>query len=139
MTTTTTITKKHHGSCHCGAVQFEVTLDATRGSQCNCSICRKLGQVGAMAKPDAFTLVAGEPALHMYEWGGKTSQRYFCATCGVFCFGRGYLEQLGGAYVSINFNCLDDLEISDVAVTHWDGRHDNWQAGMREQPWKIFG
>ena len=41
-------------------------------------------------------------------------------------------------FVSVNFNCLDDVEISDVQLRYWDGRHDSWQAGMRDRPWKIF-
>ena len=49
--------KLHTGGCHCGAVRFEVELDATRGSRCNCSICNKVSQLGCIVKPDAFRLV----------------------------------------------------------------------------------
>jgi hypothetical protein len=131
-------TKKHTGSCHCGAVRFEVELDVAAGaSRCNCSICTKVGITSAIAKPSAFTLLSDEAALGSYEWGGKTAQRYFCKTCGIHCFGRGYLEQVGGAYVSVNLNTVDDLEVSELKVSYWDGRHDNWQAGPRGTPWPI--
>src|ERR1700733_8918904 len=93
---------KHSGSCHCGAVRFEVTLDAGGGSQCNCTICRKLGTTGTIVAPSAFTLIAGEDKLSTYAWGARTGKRYFCSICGVSCFGRGYLEQIGGDYVSIS-------------------------------------
>jgi hypothetical protein len=33
--------------------------------------------------------------------------------------------------------CLDDVELIDLPVQHWDGRHDNWQAGARPKPWPI--
>jgi hypothetical protein len=128
---------RHLGSCHCGAVRFEAVLDASHGSRCNCTICNKLGITTTLVKPDAFTLVAGEAALTKYEWGGKTAQRYFCATCGVTCFSRGYLEEVGGAYVSVSLNAVDDVDLIDVALTHWDGRHNNWQAGRRPTPWPI--
>ncbi|WP_394825560.1 GFA family protein [Pendulispora albinea] len=129
---------KHQGSCHCGAVRFEVAYDPSAGaSRCNCSICTKTAILGAIVKPNAFTLLTSEGDLGWYEWGGKTARRFFCKTCGVQCFGRGYLEQVGGDYVSFNVNCLDDLEIKDLNVVYWDGRHDNWEAGPRPAPWAI--
>jgi hypothetical protein len=128
---------KHAGGCHCGAVRFEVQIDATAGSRCNCSICTKTAVLGGAVKPDAFKLVAGEASLSSYEWGGKTSQRYFCKNCGIQCFGRGHLKEMGGDYVSINFNALDDVDPSEVQVTYWDGRHNNWMAGNRSTPWPI--
>jgi hypothetical protein len=134
----TSAPKKHEGGCHCGAVRFEVTLDVARGTRCNCSICTKLGVLGAHAKPAAFVLRSGAESLSEYEWGGKTARRSFCKHCGVHAFARGHLAQLGGDYVSINLNCLDDVDPRDVKVGYWDGRHDNWQAGQRDAPWAIF-
>jgi hypothetical protein len=128
---------RHTGSCHCGDVRFEVDIDASQGSRCNCSVCTKTAVLGGMVKPAAFRLVAGEERLSTYEWGAKTGKRYFCSRCGVHCFGKGHLAELGGDYVSINLQCLDDLEVADVKVSYWDGRHDNWHAGTRAQPWPI--
>ena len=34
--------RRHAGSCHCGAVRFQVRVDATPGTRCNCSICTKV-------------------------------------------------------------------------------------------------
>jgi len=127
--------KKHLGTCHCGDVRFEVEIDATAGSRCNCSVCTKTSVTGGVVKPAAFSLRSDESKLSMYEWGGKISQRYFCKRCGVHCFGRGHLEQLGGDYVSVNLNCLDDIDLRDVSVIFWDGRHNNWQGGPRKEPW----
>lgn len=127
------------GSCHCGAVQFRVTADLGKGgSHCNCSICTKLSQLGGIVKPDAFQLVSNENALSTYAWGGRTATRYFCKHCGVHCFMRGDLPQVGGAYVGINYNCLDGVELSDLKVVYWDGRHNNWEAGPRDRPWPIL-
>jgi hypothetical protein len=130
-------TKRHTGGCHCGAVRFEVTVDATHGGRCNCSICTKVAQLGAMVKPAAFTLLSGKESTAEYAWGGKISTRHFCKVCGVHCFGSGHLAELGGDFVSINLNTLDDVDPSEVSVVNWDGRHDNWQAGPRSTPWPI--
>lgn len=126
----------HHGSCHCGAVRFEVTLDALRGSQCNCSICTKLGAFNTIVKPAAFRLVAGEDALSSYTFRTEMARRYFCSRCGVAMFGRGHLEVLGGDFVSVSLRALDDIDLLDAECVYWDGRHDNWQAGPRPTPWR---
>ena len=125
-----------HGSCHCGAVRFEVEVDLSSGvTQCNCTICTKTATIGSIVKPSAFTLLSGEDALSYYEWGGKTARRFFCKHCGIHCFARGYLAQVGGDYVAIAVNCLDDVDLTTVKVMHWDGRHDNWSAGARDTRW----
>ncbi len=44
-------------------------------------------------------------------------------------FGDGYVEQIGGAFVSINLACLDDVDPADLVqapIKYMDGRHDNW-------------
>jgi hypothetical protein len=129
---------KLRGGCHCGAVRFEVAADPSEGAtRCNCSVCTKIAASARVVKPAAFRLVAGEAQLSTYEWGAKISKRFFCSCCGVHCFGRGYLEEVGGDYVSVNFNCLDDVDPSAIPLVYWDGRHNNWQAGPRPTPWPI--
>jgi len=130
--------KKHTGSCHCGAVRFEAEVDATKGGRCNCSICTKLGITSAIVKPEAFVLLSGEENLSSYEWGMKISKRFFCKSCGVLCFGKGHLAEVGGDYVSVNLNALDDADPNLAELTHWDGRHNNWEAGPRPTAWPIF-
>jgi hypothetical protein len=129
--------KKHTGGCHCGAVRYEVHVDPATGARCNCTICTKTAVLGGFAKPEAIVLVAGAESLSEYEWGAKISRRFFCKHCGIHCFGRGHLKELGGDYVSVNFNTLDDFDPAGVKVVYWDGRHDNWQAGARSTAWPV--
>jgi hypothetical protein len=126
------------GSCHCGATRFEVEIDPTTGGMCNCTICQKGGSLVGIVKPRAFRLLTPESSLSFYEWGPKVSKRYFCKSCGVHCFARGHLEELGGDYLTVNLNALDDIDPATVEVSYWDGRHNNWQAGSRREPWPIF-
>ena len=128
----------HRGSCHCGAIRFEVEIDLGQGAtRCNCSICTKLGPLSINVAPQALRSLTPEAALSSYEWGGKVARRYFCNVCGVYTFSRGELAELGGAFASINLNTLDDIDPALVPVRYWDGRHDNWQAGLRDAPWPI--
>src|SRR5882724_12546388 len=125
----------HRGGCHCGAVRYEVTIDTRSGARCNCSICHKVAQLGGIVVPEAFKLLSGADSITQYAWGTKCGTRSFCKHCGIHCFGDGHLKELGGDFVSINYNSLDDVDPIDVNVAYWDGRHDNWQAGTRATPW----
>lgn len=129
-------TTTHKGSCHCGAVRYQVELElGGKATRCNCRICMKTNITGAMTKPDKFKLLAGEGATT--EYGNAYASRFFCKICGVHCYGKGDIPEIGGPFVSINVQTLDDVDPGLLEIGHWDGRHDNWQAGTREKPWPI--
>jgi hypothetical protein len=120
--------QRYHGGCHCGAVRYEVELDLAGGTiRCNCSWCSKVGHWGVIVKPEAFTLVSGKDSLTDYQFSAKISHQYFCKRCGIRSFSQGCMAELGGDFYSINLNCVDSIDLSDVIVRHFDGRNDNWE------------
>lgn len=123
------MTKTYAGSCHCGAVRFEADLDLSAGTtRCNCRICTKIRNWSVIVTPDRFRLLTGEEALLSYA-PGPHLHHSFCRTCGVRPFGRGFLAELGGAFVSVQLGCLDDATPDDLLsgpITYCDGRDNNW-------------
>jgi hypothetical protein len=128
--------KTYHGSCHCGAVQFEADIDFTQGTgKCNCSVCTKTRNWSALIKPEDFRLLKGEDALSDYQFGSKQGHLLFCKTCGVRTFERGYVEQIGGHYVSIKVAALDDVDpalLVESPIRYANGRDNAWWESPKE-------
>lgn len=121
--------RTHAGSCHCGAVRFEVDADLEAGTvQCNCSLCTKQRNWAAMVPRAALRLLQGAAALTEYRCNTRTEQHFFCAACGVRTFGMGSSPRLG-AYAAVSVACLDTLtpaQLAALPVRHLDGRNDDW-------------
>jgi hypothetical protein len=121
--------KTYRGSCHCGAVTFEADLDLTQSSyRCNCSICRRTRFWPAVAKPENFRLLSGEPVLTQYLFNTRKNQHYFCRLCGVRAFGVGTETPIGKMY-GVNIGCLEGIleeELSRIPITYVDGQRDRF-------------
>jgi hypothetical protein len=129
--------KKYTGSCHCGRVKFEATLDLADGtSKCNCTSCWKRRWWSTRVKPENFRAIAGQEELSGYKPGAETGHGGFCKHCGVATYGWvDAAEWNDGAYVSVSVASLDDLDPAELAaapVQYQDGRNDNWWAPPAE-------
>lgn len=113
---------QHHGSCHCGAVQFDVDVALENLATCNCSICGRTGAIMAFVPKTALSGVVGEDKLTDYQFGKKRLHHAFCSTCGVrpFAWGPG---QDGNDWAMINVRCLDGVDVHKLTITNtYDGK-----------------
>jgi hypothetical protein len=118
----------HRGSCHCGAVRFEVDAAARlRVEDCNCSICRKSAYLHLIAPRDRFRLLQGEDRLTSYTFNTETARHLFCSICGVKSF---YVPRSHPEGYSVNVRCIDSDTIEATEVHAFDGR--NWERNFED-------
>ena len=113
---------KYQGSCHCGAVKFEVeAAQQIEVSECNCSICAKGGFLHLIVPKSKFTLLQGESSLTVYTFNTGVAKHRFCKVCGVKPF---YIPRSNPDGVDVNLRCLDPIPIN-FTIRKFDGQ--NWE------------
>lgn len=109
----------YSGSCHCGKVSYDVTLDLQQVIGCNCSMCKRMGSLLAFVPEPAFTLKSGQDALTDYQFNKKQIHHLFCSTCGIRSFAKGSLH--GKTMYAVNTRCLDGVDPASLNVKYVDG------------------
>ena len=106
------------GSCHCGAVQFEITTDFPELTTCDCSICRRKNALMVKVHEDDFKLLTGAESLTLYQWHTHTARHYFCKVCGIYPFHR---KRSAPDSYGVNVFCLEDVDLDGIPVRATDG------------------
>jgi hypothetical protein len=95
------------GSCHCGAVRFEVSEDFIAVSVCHCTTCKKLsggvGTTNGRARTETVRVTDGRELISTYHPEEGTAKS-FCSRCGSNLFGGGWPES---EYASVRISALD--------------------------------
>lgn len=111
----------HHGSCHCGAVKFDVDGIFEQVIECNCSHCSRKGYLLWFVPRDKVQVKSGEDVLSTYKFNKHVIDHQFCPTCGCAPFGFG-VDRKGNATASINVRCLEGVELTTLKRVPFDGR-----------------
>ena len=105
--------KSFSGSCHCGAVQFEIHNQSEFQGlmRCDCSLCLRKGAIMATALLDDFVITKGEDKLSLYQWNTKIAKHYFCSICGIYTHHqrRRRPEEYG-----FNVGCIEGVELASL-------------------------
>ena len=113
---------KYTGSCHCGAVQYEVdALDVVECQECNCSICSKSGFLHLIVPKSKFKLLNGNENLTTYTFDTGEAKHMFCKICGIKSF---YIPRSNPDGYDVNVRCLDP-QPKEIKIESFDGK--NWE------------
>ena len=117
------------GSCHCGAVVFEVRLSdgIAVARRCDCSLCARRGAVAVSAPLDGITYFTGEDKLTLYQFGTMTAEHYFCSVCGIYTHHR---RRSNPDEIGVNLACLDGHTPFLPEVLVHDGQNHPNDIGM---------
>ena len=108
------------GSCHCGAVRFEVAHAPDVVMSCNCSICRRLGTMAAHYSARDVK-VSGAPDT--YIWGDRMLVFHRCKTCG--CHTHSAPVDPASDRMSVNARLLPPEILAAARIRRFDGA-DSW-------------
>ncbi len=116
----------HHGSCHCGAVKYEVEApENLEVSECNCSICSRSGYLHLIVAQSKFKLLSGADHLITYRFDTGEAKHLFCKICGIKSF---YVPRSHPDGFSINARCLHEDTIKSIKIEPFDGK--NWEKNI---------
>ena len=111
----------HKASCHCGAIQFELTLpdglDDPR--RCDCSMCRRRAAIVASVTLDGIKITKGEDKLSLYQFNTMTAKHFFCSVCGIYTH---HQRRSNPSQYGFNVACLEGVnQFELVNVPTYDG------------------
>jgi hypothetical protein len=108
----------HRATCHCGAVELEVTLPEglVSARRCDCSFCARRGAIAVSAPLDGVRVVKGAENLTLYTWNTGTAKHYFCKTCGIYTHHR---RRSNPNEYGVNAACLEGVNPRDLGEVRW--------------------
>ena len=118
---------KYQGSCHCGAVRYEVQAPAQiECHKCNCSICSRSGYLHLIVPASKFRLLQGEDYLTTYTFDSGEAKHRFCKVCGIKSF---YIPRSNPDGIDVNVRCLDP-QPERIDIELFDG--ENWEQNAHK-------
>ena len=103
----------YRGSCHCGAVVFEIATDFPELTMCDCSICKRKNALMVKVHERDFRLLAGAELLTEYRFNTMTARHFFCSVCGIYPFHR---KRVTPDFLGINVHCLEGFVPEGIPV-----------------------
>ena len=113
-------------TCHCGAVRIEIPARPSEVTNCNCSICRRLGTLWAYFDVDTVKIHGHPENTDEYIQGDKTLRTVRCRTCGCTTHWEP-LESGAQGRMGVNIRNFDPELIGPLRIRLLDGA-DTWTS-----------
>jgi hypothetical protein len=117
-------------TCHCGAIRIEIPSRPAEVTNCNCSICRRLGTLWAYYDVGTVTIHGHPERTAEYIQGDKTLRTVRCGTCGCVTHWEP-LDTQKYQRMGVNIRNFEPEVIGDVRIRLLDGA-DTWESSFPE-------
>jgi len=114
-----------HASCHCGAVEIDISADLRSLTECTCSICHRYGAQWAYCTRETAKVSCDPDAITAYAWDDKTLEFYHCNFCGCLTHYES-VEKNADGRIAVNARMIPLADISGLRVRTFDGA-DTWK------------
>jgi hypothetical protein len=107
------------GSCHCGAVQWQLDGQPDGATACNCTVCRRYGVLWAYDYVDEGIRVTGHTQAYVR---GNAIEFHFCPVCGcVVCWRGRETNEAGRRRTAVNLRLAEPEAVAQIPIDHFDG------------------
>ena len=114
------------GRCHCGAVSVTIPRPPTEVTNCNCSLCRRVGGLWAYYLCSEVKITGDPKHTDSYVQGDRTLRTVRCKTCGCVTHWSP-LDPTTYPRMGVNMRMFDPAEAGDFRIRLLDGA-DSWQS-----------
>lgn len=107
-------------TCHCGAITIEVPAPPATLTNCNCSLCRRLGALWGYYEFGSVRVKGHPEQTEEYIQGDRTLRTVRCRYCGCVTHWEP-LDAKPGARHGVNMRNFDPDQLGDVRIRRFDG------------------
>ncbi len=111
------------GTCHCGAVEWQLDGDAGSITACNCTICRRYGALWAYDWDGERIRLSGPTSTYTSkELPNPFLEFHFCPACAYVVAWRALRpDEDGRKRMGVNVRLAPPEEVADLLIDHFDG------------------
>ncbi len=112
-----------NGKCHCGNIEIKISKLPESVTNCNCSICFRLGALWAHGS-EVVEINFNEKPSSIYMWGDKYIEFHSCPNCGCTTHYK-TTEKCNEQKTVVNSRMIDYKIMESVKIKKFDGA-DTW-------------
>jgi hypothetical protein len=107
-------------SCHCGNITLKLKSLPTTLTECNCSICNRVGALWAYYSADEVEVSWSRKAPTPYVWGKKKLIFHHCPICGNTTHDTS-TDKSSVQKITVNARMMSPEEIKGIKIRKFDG------------------